>query len=838
MKHSALSSLSVLSLFIGIGTLTLVGCGGAASFSNPGSTVTTTPDTPQVVTGTAVNGTVYGGHAPIQGSHVYLLQPGTTGYGSLATSIISGGTENTSDPNVPQGARYVTTDNNGDFNTGAYTCTVGRPVYLYAWGGTAGGTVNNNSSVELATLGNCPSSGNFYTPDNGALQFIYLNEVSTVATAYTFQPFTLVTNNDAWHIGTSNTTQGLLGIANAANTASQLYDIEGGTQISTAGQGEGHLANFATQLSGVDNQGTGIVPQATIDSLANIIAGCIDSVPSRVGNVTSQCSGLFTIARDDGTTNGREPTDTATAVINIARFPAGNSSSNNVDATYASDIFALQTSNESPYVPELRNAPHEWTLAINYPENAVTGYPNQVNPNLGAAESIAVDNAGQIWITAQTQEDIVRWSSMGDRNSFSQLGYIAGYVSVDGGNNAWTGNADNNSGIYFAGNNGVFNTTYGSGYQSAYTVITNNPGDAFFFAKNAATGNNFGMFEYLPGGTLAPGSPFNITDGTTTTTADITSASANCNGFIIYSCTYTFDATNTFAEGDTVTLALTNARGGSGWTGLNGTVTVASARGTSFTVTNDFTTINPGGSATGTATMTVNTTGAVPAGVNVAHGAIDSEGDMWVTSENGGNRIARITPTGATVFPPITTVEQPEFPAIDNGGNAWIPIQETNAEIYKVSPTGGQTVLTSNSTGAQLTSSFGAAVDGNGNVWVANRCGNYGNCGNTAGENSIVVINGGGSTPGTANTAISPQARGTGRNAIPGNYIPEAQYPADATTFTPILDGPLNLAIDPSGNVWITNYTGGGVVELIGAAAPVATPLSVAAANNQLGAKP
>jgi hypothetical protein len=831
MKHSALSSLSVLSLFIG--TLTLVGCGGAASFSNPGSTVTTTPDTPQVVTGTPINGTVYGGHAPIQGQHVYLVQPGTTGYGSLGTSIITAANSNTSDPNVPLGAQYVITDSGGNFNTGAYTCVVGRPVYVYSWGGNIGGTgaVNNNNIVQLATLGNCPSSGNFYTSGNGALQFIYLNEVSTVATAYTFQPFTLVTNNDAWHIGTSNTTQGLLGIANAANTAAQLYDIQGGTQLSscTGGScGEGHLANFATQLSGVDNQGNGVVPQATIDSLANILSDCVDSVPSRVGTITSQCNSLFTVARDDGTTRGTEPTDTATAAINIARFPAGNSSSNNVDATYASDIFALQANSVSPYVPELRNAPHEWTIAINYPDNAVDGYPNQVNPNLGAAESIAVDNIGQIWITAQTQQDIVRWSNMGDRNSIYNPGYIAGYVSVDGGNNSWAGSAASSTPIFFIGANGVFQTTYGSGYQSAYTVITNNPGDAFFFAQTSATAPNYAMFEYLPGGTLAPGSPFSISG--TTTTATITSSSAFC----LFGCIFTFHAPNTFAAGDTVNLTLTNSRGGSGWQNLDGNQTIATANATTFTVDGTAATT---GSATGTATFT--TPGAIPPGENVAHGAIDSDGDMWLTTETSPYTIARVTPTGTAVFPRITTVQQPEFPAIDNGGNAWIPLQETTAEIYKVSPTGGQTVLTSNSTGAQLTSSFGAAVDGNGNVWVTNRCGNYGACGNTAGENSIVVINGGGSTPGTANTAISPPARGTGRNAIPGNYIPEAQYPADtATTFTPILDGPLNLAIDPSGNVWITNYTGGGVVELVGAAAPVATPLSVAAANNQLGAKP
>jgi streptogramin lyase len=238
--------------------------------------------------------------------------------------------------------------------------------------------------------------------------------------------------------------------------------------------------------------------------------------------------------------------------------------------------------------------------------------------------------------------------------------------------------------------------------------------------------------------------------------------------------------------------------------------------------------------ATGTGTFTYSTTtttttpGALPAGVNVAHGAIDSTGDMWITSEGGGFTIARITPTGTTVFPRITLTQQPEFPAIDNSGNAWIATQDTASKIYEITPSGGQTVLTSASTGAELTSTFGAAVDGNGNVWFANRCGNFGTCGSTAGENSIFVLNGGGATPGTANKAISP----------PTNYVPEAQYPAKATTLTPILNDSLNLAIDPSGNLWITNYLGNSVVEIVGAAAPVVTPLSVAAGTSTLGAKP
>ncbi len=857
------------------GAFTLAGCGGAMTAGSSSSV--SAPATTDQVAGPPVQGFVYGGHAPIQGAHLYLLQPGTTGYGSPATSILGTGsttspggftlTANSSDPNVPSGAEYVTTDSTGAFNlTGAYVCKVGQPVYIYAWGGnigttsgtaaisqivitnatkgdkgtatytvtvssgalftvgesvtvaglggdftiangtqtvTAGGTgtfaftatdnygpfghstltdgtyttaafgaggtatypvapTTNPNIVQLATLGNCPSSGNF-SSGSTAISYIYLNEVSTVATAYTFQPFTLVGNNNAWDIGTSGTPQAMLGIANAASTAAQLYNIQGGGPQSTANDGEGHLANYQTQLNGVSNSGNGIVPEATIDSLANILASCVDSIPPSPGTPSTQCSALFSVATDDGTTSGTQPTDTATAAIDIARFPAGNHSSANVSSSYAADIFALQ-SGTVPYVPDLINAPNDWTIAINYPYSAESGYSSATNPNLYRAESIAVDSNGQLWITAQGGGDgatkpapsINLWSPLGAQlNTYSNSpSYIYGYVSIDGSNNAWTGNAISTSGIQEFNSSGGLINTYGSGYEDAYTVIANATGDAYFFANSAnqsGSTDTFGndeMWEYSDTGTLL-------------------SSSTTCDG---QAGSYVYDCISP--------------------------------------------TIFQGAD-------------------NVAHGAIDASGDLWLTSEGSPYQIARVSPTGAEVWEYTTKSQQPEFPAIDANGNGWIANQADPAVIYKFAASGGsptELLGGSGNTGAELTWTFGAAVDGNGNVWLANRCGNYGGCGSTtAGINTIVELNGTGTTtPGTINTAISP----------PTNYVPEAQYPATATSFTTMLNDSLNLAIDPSGNVWITNYIGNAVVELVGAAAPVATPLSVAAGDNALGQKP
>ena len=103
------------------------------------------------------------------------------------------------------------------------------------------------------------------------------------------------------------------------------------------------------------------------------------------------------------------------------------------------------------------------------------------------------------------------------------------------------------------------------------------------------------------------------------------------------------------------------------------------------------------------------------------------------------------------------------------------------------------------------------AVDGNGNIWITNRY-NPGLGGNSAapGASTLIELN-------TAGVAISPST----------NY-----------TYGGILDDPLNLAIDPSGDIWVTNYGGSKIVEVIGAAAPVVTPLSTAANAGTLGKLP
>ena len=46
------------------------------------------------------------------------------------------------------------------------------------------------------------------------------------------------------------------------------------------------------------------------------------------------------------------------------------------------------------------------------------------------------------------------------------------------------------------------------------------------------------------------------------------------------------------------------------------------------------------------------------------------------------------------------------------------------------------------------------------------------------------------------------------------------------------------LAIDGSGNIWLANGSTGGLVEVVGAAAPLTTPRAIAVKNSTLATRP
>src|SRR5579875_2543879 len=189
MRHVSGSShraqFAVLSVVLGSVSVFLTGCG-----------IGTTAG-PEPIGGSSMTGRVHGGQQPVVGAQIQLYAAGNAGNGSASTALLTS---------------PVTSGSDGGFSiTGDYTCpSPTSQVYLVATGGNPGlGAGGNNPALAMvAALGNC---GNL-SPS----QFIWINEVTTVAAAWALAPFV----TDISHIGSSATNydgsgQTQAGLANA-----------------------------------------------------------------------------------------------------------------------------------------------------------------------------------------------------------------------------------------------------------------------------------------------------------------------------------------------------------------------------------------------------------------------------------------------------------------------------------------------------------------------------------------------------------------------------------------------------------------------------------------------
>jgi hypothetical protein len=389
--------------------------------------------------GSAIRGLAHGGQQPISGGHVYLFAAGTSGYGGASTSLL----DSTKTGHSDSVGAYVLTGSDGGFTiTGDYTCTQNTQVYIYILGGNSGGGTNSALGL-MAILGNCPSGGSLAA----AVPFAYVNEVTTIAAAYAFAGFA----TDATHVSSSGSSLAQIGIANAFANAANLVTLSTGAALATT------------------SAGNGTVPQTHINTLANMLAACVNST----GTFTA-CTTLFANALSSGTT-GTTPTDTATAAINIAHNPVANMAA----------LYGLSTPNKI-FNPALASQPGDfiiglkftgggantpWGIAIDGSGNAwIANYSSiygiskfsstgaALSPasgytggGLDVPDAIAIDSSGNAWVANKDGNGISEFSSAGIALSGS-TGYTGGglntpdyCIAIDGSDNAWIANYGNSS---------------------------------------------------------------------------------------------------------------------------------------------------------------------------------------------------------------------------------------------------------------------------------------------------------------------------------------------------------------------------------------------------------
>jgi hypothetical protein len=243
----------------------------------------------------------------------------------------------------------------------------------------------------MAALGNCPAGGNFAT----AAPSVFMNEVSTVAAAYAFAGFA----TDAVHVSSSGTTQAKAGIANAFVNAAMLETLSTG------------VANLQSPpLPPGYGDGGGAMPQAEVNTLGNILAACVNSA----GPGSTSCSTLFSNAESGGTT-GTQPTDTATAAINIAHNP--------VAAVGA--LWGLSSSYPQ-FSPTLTAQPNDFTVSIFYgdPQLYDEGGP------------FAVDASGNIWVAANSVFEF-NGQAYDFTGGTGWSGFYGYNLAIDVNGNAW-----------------------------------------------------------------------------------------------------------------------------------------------------------------------------------------------------------------------------------------------------------------------------------------------------------------------------------------------------------------------------------------------------------------
>ncbi len=865
--------LSLLSL---VGVVCLSGC--AVEVNAPPSEASSTSQPG------GFGGSNFGGHAPIVGAKVFLMQAGTGGYGSAATSLLTaaaGGTDTTvvgpsQSAQAWQSAgtaHYATTDGAGNFSiSGDYSCTPGLPVYLYAYSGApdsnpavgysvlqsgsytsaanvspatgytitytltvqtekfypgqsvtfsvtgaqtvsafaslngqtgvvqsvnpSGGTTLQNTTfsvavqsatapsptsgsgnftgaavvtpvaaqnpaiVNVAVLGNCPSSGatNFGSSSNSPINFVYMNEISTAAAMFALAPFAETstisggvvtrTGTDAQHIGIpASDSLALTGIQNAAVNAGQLYDITGATNNSVTANGEGHVARTT-----VPGSTTSIVPQALLDTLGNILASCVDSANSAGlgvsgGTYSPTCLNLFSTATADGTTSGTKPKDTATAAINIAHYPAGVGNSSFVSTLYNLPGAIV------PFFPNLTSMPNDFTVGINITDGTIF-LGSSAMPN-----GIATDANGNAFVTTTgcVNGCVVQLTPTQLSAGRSYAGGATG-VAVDATGRIWAVNATQANGggtgapagAFYVASTLPLNASSFTGYGTStdfpvgtLSIAIDGNGIAYvadssqtFIHKIAALGTSPAYTQYLMQGqtNIIPGE-LNCEVGVMSIAVD-----SKASGYNVW----TVDNSATATQGMCTISNAASTVATSATSPVN-TATVLSQIGPTYT----------------------------PGGV-----AIDANNSGWDSNAALGNNTG--VEFGAT------------FTGLQYNGN------------YGFANNGG------------LSGAVGVAIDGNNNIWYANATGNS----VTVFKNLGTAANNGGAYS-TVGSPISPS---TG-------------YTAGGT-----LSGPKQIAIDGSGDVWVTNTSSSGVgysvTELIGAAAPTYAPLASAAKNNKLGAKP
>lgn len=278
-------------------TTTLWGCGA------------TKPPTSLSAAG-RITGRVHGGQQPVAGATIQLYSLSRAGDGAASIPLLQ---------------QPILTDAQGQFDvTGLYDCNSdpGSEVYVLATGGNPGTSAVNPNLALMTALGFC----NSLTPTT----YIAVNEVTTVAAVAALAPYM----SSATAIGAG---------------VSDDFDKDQAIQAAYA------LVDSTTGLApGRSVPGGETVPVANLDTLADIVAACINTTGGVAGSNTP-CGSLFSLTTP---ASGAAPTDTIAALIDLENHPTMNTSA----------LFAMVPS-DAPFQPTDSASPPDFGIRLMLVDN-------------------------------------------------------------------------------------------------------------------------------------------------------------------------------------------------------------------------------------------------------------------------------------------------------------------------------------------------------------------------------------------------------------------------------------------------------------------------------------
>jgi hypothetical protein len=391
------------------------GCANMSTMAPTGANPFSSPAT--------LGGKIHGGNQPVIGATVNLWFAGQSSPASLVATTT---TDSTGSFSFTKGANDL--PNSGTTDT--YSCPTSGSgadplVYVISRGGNTQNngvaTQTNTAAAFVAVYGICST----LTASN----FVYMSEVTTVATMATVQQFYNPTNDNITADGTG---QQKIIISNLSKTVALLANSTTGlyvpsTTISAAG------GNIAAGVSVIATP-----EQGKVNLLANILSACVNGATS----AAPACATLFTTAvppaANTTNINGAAfptATDTLQALFYMFTNPSNGSTAN------LATLFGLAGGAGAPYQPQAAQ-PTDWTIGINY--SSIGASSNCATGNfISSPTDINIDAQDTVWFgNAQAG---------GNLSSITSSGVPFHCVNFDPGTSATGGTLDSAANVWASG---------------------------------------------------------------------------------------------------------------------------------------------------------------------------------------------------------------------------------------------------------------------------------------------------------------------------------------------------------------------------------------------------